>query len=71
MLALRLYRAGCCPQCNGDLELTTAPGNEDKFQPRPPLQCFRCVAFSMSHKAHESEPHPLSLIHLVPRTPKG
>lgn len=69
MLALRLYRQGCCPACDGDLEVTTAAENEDKFRPQLPVQCFRCVGFSMSHKAHEDDPHPLSLIHLVSRRP--
>lgn len=69
MLALRLHRLNCCPGCGGDLAVTTDPENEDRFKPQPPLQCFRCVGFSRSHKAHEDEPHPLSLIHLVPRKP--
>lgn len=69
MLALRLYRQGCCPSCGGNLTLTTAAENEDRFKPQAPLQCHRCVGFSRSHKAHEGDPHPLSLLHLVPRTP--
>lgn len=69
MLALRLYRQGCCPVCGGNLEVTAASENEGKFHAQAPIQCFRCVAFSMSHKAYEDDPHPQSLIHLVPRTP--
>lgn len=69
MLALRLYRQGCCPTCGGDLRVTADSENEGKFKPDPPLQCFRCVAFSRSHKNFENDPHPQSLLHLVPRTP--
>lgn len=69
MLALRLYRSTRCPGCGGNLAVTTAPENEDRYRPEPPLQCFRCVGFAHSHKAHEDNPHPDSLIHLVPPRP--
>lgn len=69
MLALKVYRDGRCPSCGGNLNVTTASENEDRFRPLPPLQCFRCVGFGHSHKAHEDNPHPNSLIHLVPQEP--
>lgn len=69
MLALRMYRASLCPGCTGDLEVTTAAENENKYRPELPLQCFRCVAFSQSHKAYDDQPHPQSFLHLVPTRP--
>jgi len=69
MLALAQYRATRCPQCSGDLAVTTAPENEEKFKAEPPMQCFRCLAFSRSHEEYREEKHPLSLLHLVPRRP--
>lgn len=70
MVALRLYRAGRCRGCGGDLTITTAAENEEQFKPELPLQCFRCVAFAHSHEAYRESPHPHTLIHLVPTTPK-
>jgi hypothetical protein len=69
MLALRAYRASRCPGCNGDLAVTTAAENEDKFRAEMPVQCYRCVAFGRSQEAYREEPHPLSLLHLVPQRP--
>lgn len=69
MLALRLYRARCCPNCGGNLDVTAASENEDRFRHQPPLQCFRCVGFSRSHEEFKDEQHPLSYLHLVPQSP--
>lgn len=69
MLALRLHRRGCCPNCNGNLEITTAAENEERFKALPPLQCFRCLALSRSHEEWQDEKHPMSYLHLVPPKP--
>lgn len=69
MLALHMYRASRCPGCGGELNVTTASENEDRYRHELPLQCFRCVAFAQSHKAQEDQLYPLSLIHLVPQRP--
>jgi len=71
MLALRLYRANLCPGCGGNLNVTTAPENEERYRHELPLQCFRCVGFAQSHKAAEDQPYPLSLIHLVQQRPRA
>jgi hypothetical protein len=70
MLALKLYKDSLCPGCGGDFEVTGAPENEDRFHHLPPLQCFRCVAFGIAHEAYKDDPHPQSLIHLVPPKPR-
>jgi hypothetical protein len=70
MLALDLYRKGRCQQCGGDLLVTTDAANEERFKAALPLQCFRCVAFARSHEAYTDQPHPHTLIHLVPPEPK-
>lgn len=69
MLAYKRYRDDRCPGCGGDINVTTASENEDRYRHQPPLQCFRCVAFARSHEAFREEPHPLTLIHLVPQRP--
>ncbi len=69
MLALQAGEDNRCPGCGGDLNVTTAAEHDDRYRHQPPLQCFRCVAFAQSHKAHEGQPYPLSLIHLVPHRP--
>lgn len=69
MLALAHYRDSRCPNCNGDLAVTTAPENEDRFKAQLPVTCFRCEAFSRSHKAYQDEPHPTALLHLVAQEP--
>lgn len=71
MLALRAYRASRCPGCGGDLAVTTAAENEDRFRAELPVQCYRCLEFGRSHEAYREEPHPLSLLHLVPQRPKA
>lgn len=71
MLALALHEENRCPGCGGDINVTTDPKNEDGYRHQPPLQCFRCVAFSQAHQAYAEQPHPLSLIHLVPARPKA
>lgn len=68
MLALQYYRLSRCPGCGGDFEVTTAPENEDRFRAELPIQCYRCVAFSRSHKVYAEEPHSHTLIHQVPHT---
>lgn len=69
MLALRLYRQSLCPNCGGDLTVTADAENEDSFHRIPPVQCFRCAEFSRSHEEWKDEKHPLSYLHLVPKTP--
>lgn len=69
MLALKAYRDTRCPGCNGNLTVTTAQENEDRYRHELPLECYRCQGFARSHKAQESHPYPLSLIHLVPQRP--
>lgn len=69
MVALALWRERRCPGCGGDLADTADPANDDQYRYHPPLQCFRCVAFSQSHEVYDTEPHPRSLIHLVPQRP--
>lgn len=70
MLALAMYEEDRCPGCGGSLSVTTAPENEDAFRHQPPLQCFRCVGFARGHEAYKDEPHPQTLIHLVPQRPR-
>lgn len=69
MLALAMYRATRCPHCGGDLAVTTAPENEERFRAEPPLQCFRCLAFARDHADYSDERHPQTYLHLVPRRP--
>jgi hypothetical protein len=69
MLALRMYRLSLCPACTGDLNVTTAAENEERFHRLPPLQCFRCLEFARSHDEWSDEKHPLTYLHLVPRAP--
>lgn len=69
MLALAQYRALRCPQCGGELAVTTAPENEDRFKAEPPVQCFRCLAFARDHEEYREERHPHTLLHIVPRRP--
>lgn len=69
MLALAQYRAERCPHCGGDLAVTTAPENEDRFRSDEQLRCFRCVAFARAHDEWRKEKHPETLLHLVPRRP--
>lgn len=73
MLALRMYRASLCPGCSGDLAVTTASENEGGYQPEPPLECYRCVAFARSHAAVAKDypQHPQAFIHLVPQRPSS
>lgn len=71
MVALAAWRDMRCKGCGGDLAVTTDPANEGRFQPALPVQCFRCEAFSRSHQAYADEPHPHTLLHLVPQTPRG
>jgi hypothetical protein len=70
MLALGLYRASRCPGCKGNLAVTTAPENEDRFVHELPLQCQRCVAFARGAEAYADQPRPNTFIHLVPQKPK-
>lgn len=69
MLALKVYRDSRCPGCGGDLAITTASENEERFRHQLPLECYRCIAFARSHKQQEGHLYPLSLIHLVPPRP--
>lgn len=69
MLALREYRRSRCPNCGGNINVTAAPENEDKFRHLPPVQCFRCVGIAQSHEAYRDQPHPQTLLHLVPQRP--
>lgn len=69
MLALRLHRQGLCPGCSGNLEITAAPENEERFHPLPPIQCFRCAAISRSQDDYKDEKYPTSFLHLVPKEP--
>lgn len=70
MLALGLHRQTRCRSCGGDVRVTTASENEGKFKPGLPLECYRCHAFERSHEAYKDQPHPYSLIHVVPLRPK-
>lgn len=70
MLALAYLRDNRCPGCGGDPNVTTRPENEERYRAELPLQCFRCLAFSQVHDVYRDEPHPETLIHLVPQRPK-
>lgn len=70
MLALKAYRDTRCPGCSGNLAITTAPENEDKFKAELPLTCFRCVGFGRSRDAHVKQPHPEAVLHLVSPRPQ-
>lgn len=65
MLALARFRADCCSQCGAQLEETTDPKNEDRYEHLNPLQCHRCVGLSRARAAYEDQPHPQSFLHLV------
>ena len=70
MLALAAYRAGLCPNCNGRLDETTAPENEDRYAAELPLQCHRCKAFAVVHDNYKDEHHSHTFLHLVRLRPK-
>lgn len=65
MLALAAYREGLCTQCGGDLEETTDPATEDRYQTLPPIQCNRCVQFDRAREAYQKQPNNYSLMHRV------
>jgi hypothetical protein len=65
MLALAVYRKRRCPGCGGDLEETTAAGNEDRYLPQPPLQCHRCVGFARAAEAWKERDYPHTYLHMV------
>lgn len=70
MLALAAYRAGLCPNCNGRLEETTAPENEDRYHAELPLQCHKCKTFAVQYDKYRDAPHSHALLHLVKLRPK-
>lgn len=55
-LALAEWESSRCPGCNGDLEETTNPANEDRYAADAPVRCFRCSA--LQDRQAEYDDHP-------------
>lgn len=70
MLALGCYRLTQCRGCGGDVRITRAAENEDKFKADFPARCHRCTALERSHEAHTDAKQQHALFHQVPLRPK-
>lgn len=65
MLGLAAREAAECKRCGGDLVETTDYAN--RYVPKPPIVCFRCVALHTSEETHSKDPNRPGMIHLTQR----
>lgn len=54
MLALLYLEEQTC-RCGGFIPETTAPENEGRYRPKPPIRCHRCDALNAAMEADASE----------------